>query len=332
MGSIEKEGAMKKFLRWSYVLAAAFAGWTACWAQNYPARPIRVIVPFPAGESIDATARLIAQRWQLALGQQMVIDNRGGAGGTIGTELVAKATPDGYTISYGNLGPLSIGPNLYRKLGYDLIRDLAPVSQATSLPFVLFGSTVLPPTSIQELVAYAKARPGQLNFGSTGVGSGLHLMGELFKLTAGVDIVHVPFKGVAQAVPEIMSGHLHLAFNTIPAFLPHVKAGRLKAFVITAPKRSPLLPEVPACTEVGLAGLEASAWHGVVAPAGTPRQIVRRLQQTLAQTLADPEVRSQLAAVGAEPVGSTPEEFENFMRSESAKWARVIKAGNVRVE
>jgi tripartite-type tricarboxylate transporter receptor subunit TctC len=262
----------------------------------------------------------------------MVIDNRGGAGGTIGTELAAKAPPDGYTISYGNLGPLSIGPSLYRKLGYDLFTDLAPVSQVASLPFVLFGSTTLPVNTVQELVAYAKARPGQLNFGSTGIGSGLHLMGELFKLAAGVNIVHVPFKGVAQAVPEIMSGRLQLAFNTIPAFLPHVKAGRLKAFVITAPKRSPLLPQVPACTEAGLPGLEASAWHAVVAPARTPKEVVNRLQETLAKTLADPEVKNQLAAVGAEPVASTPAEFAKFMRVESEKWARVIKAGGVIVE
>ena len=301
-------------------------------AQAYPNRPIRMIVPFPAGESIDATARLIAQQWQATLGQQLVIDNRGGAGGTIGTELTAKATPDGYTISYGNLGPLSIGPNLYRKLGYDLFKDLAPVSQATSLPFVLWASPALPVNSVTELVAYAKANPGKLNFGSTGVGSGLHLIGEMFKMVAGVDIVHVPYKGVAQALPEIMAGRLHLAFNTIPAFLPHVKAGRLKAYVITASSRSPLLPQVPACTEVGMPGLDANAWHAVVAPAGTPKDIVRKLQQTLAQTLAQPEMRSQLAAAGAEPVASTPEEFAKFMRAESDKWARVIKTANVKAE
>jgi tripartite-type tricarboxylate transporter receptor subunit TctC len=314
-------------------LIAVLAGFCqAAAAEGYPTKPIRVIVPFPAGESIDATARLIARPWMAMLGQQMVIDNRGGAGGTIGTELAAKAPPDGYTISYGNLGPLSIGPSLYQKLGYDLFKDLAPVSQAASLPFVLFGSTTLPVNTVQELVAYAKGRPGQLNFGSTGVGSGLHLMGELFKLTAGVNIVHVPFKGVAQAVPEIMSGRLQLAFNTIPAFLPHVKAGRLKAFVITAQKRSPLLPQVPACTEAGLAGLEASAWHAVVAPARTPKEVVNRLQQTLAKTLADPEVKSQLVAVGAEPVASTPAEFAKFMRAEFEKWAKVVKAGGVSVE
>jgi tripartite-type tricarboxylate transporter receptor subunit TctC len=298
----------------------------------YPTKPIRLIVPFPAGESIDVTARMIAQPWQAVLGQQIVVDNRGGAGGTIGTELTAKATPDGYTISYGNLGPLSIGPNLYRKLGYDLFKDLAPVSQATNLPFVLWASPTLPVNSATELVAYAKARPGQLNFGSTGVGSGLHLMGELFKMVAGVDMVHVPYKGVAQALPEMAAGRLHLAFNTIPAFLPHVRAGRLKAYVITARSRSPLLPEVPACTEAGLPALEGSAWHAVVAPAGTPKEIVAVLQQSFAKTLALPDLRARLVENGAEGVGSTPQEFAKFLRAESDKWARVIKAGNVKAE
>ncbi len=318
-----------KLAGWCLAFAMAVAGHAAF---GFPTKPIRLIVPFPAGESIDVTARMISQPWQAELGQQIVVDNRGGAGGTIGTELVAKSSPDGYTISYGNLGPLSIGPNLYRKLGYDLFRDLAPVSQATNLPFVLWASPALPVNSISELVTYAKARPGQLNFGSTGVGSGLHLMGELFKMVAGVDIVHVPYKGVAQALPEIFARRLHLAFNTIPAFLPHVKAGRLKAFVITAPARSPLLPAVPTYTEAGMPGLDASAWHAVVAPAGTPKEIVRKLQQTFAKTLALPEVRARLADNGAEGVGSTPEEFAKFLRAESEKWARVIKAGGVKAE
>ena len=301
-------------------------------ALGYPTKPIRLIVPFPAGESIDVTARMIAQPWQAELGQQIVVDNRGGAGGTIGTALTARATPDGYTISYGNLGPLSIGPNLYRTPGYDLFKDLAPVSQATNLPFVLWASPMLPVNSVTELVGYAKARPGQLNFGSTGVGSGLHLIGELFKMVAGVDIVHVPYKGVAQALPEIMAGRLQLAFNTIPAFLPHVKAGRLKAYVITAPNRSPLLPNVPTYAEAGLSGLDASAWHAVVAPAGTPKEVVHKLQQTFARTLAATEMRSRLADNGAEGVASTPEEFAKFLRAESDKWARVIKTAGVKAE
>jgi tripartite-type tricarboxylate transporter receptor subunit TctC len=300
--------------------------------QAYPSKPIRLVVPFPAGESIDAVSRMIAQPWQTALGQQIVVDNRGGAGGTIGTEIVAKANPDGYTISYGNLGPLSIGPNLYKKLGYDLFKDLAPVSQAASLPFVLFASPSLSANSVAELIAYAKAHPGELNFGSTGVGSGLHLIGELFKMNAGIDIVHVPYKGVAQALPEIMAGRLQLAFNTIPAFLPHVKAGRLKALVITAGKRSPLLPQVPACTEVGLPGIESSAWHAVVAPARTPKEIIRKLHQTLAATLAAPALREQLAAQGAEPVASSPEAFAKFLRVEYEKWGKVVKASGARAD
>jgi tripartite-type tricarboxylate transporter receptor subunit TctC len=315
-----------KFAAWCLGFMIASAWHTAF---GYPTKPIRLIVPFPAGESIDVTARLIAQTWQAELGQQIVVDNRGGAGGTIGTELVAKASADGYTVSYGNLGPLSIGPNLYKRLGYDLFRDLAPVAQATNLPLVLWASPALPVASVTELVAYAKARPGQLNFGSTGVGSGLHLMGELFRMVAGVDMVHVPYKGVAQALPEIAAGRLHLAFNTIPAFLPHVRAGRLKAYVITARNRSPLLPDVPACTEVGLPGIEASAWHAVVAPAGTPKEIVSKLQQTLAKTLVLPEVRTRLADSGAEPVGSTPEAFAKFLREDVARWAPLVKASGV---
>jgi len=195
---------------------------------------------------VDATARLVGQSWSAALGAQIVVDNRGGAGGTIGSEAVAKSAPDGYTLLWGNVGPLAIGPGLYKKLGYDVAKDFEPVSLVATLPFVLFASPVLPANSVTELVAYAKAHPGEINFGSTGVGSGLHLIAELFKSVAGIQIVHVPYKGVAQALPEMMSGKVQIAFNTIPAFLPHVKVGRLKALVITAPARSPLLPEVPA--------------------------------------------------------------------------------------
>src|SRR5256884_3562992 len=224
----------------------------AAQGQSSPAKPIRLVVPFPAGESVDATARLVGQSWSEALGQQILVDNRGGAGGTIGSQAVAKSAPDGYPLLWANVGPLAIGPGLYKKLGYDVARDFEPVSLVATLPFVLFASPLLPANSVTELVAYAKAHPGEINFGSTGVGSGLHLIAELFKSVAGIQIVHVPYKGVAQALPEIMSGKVQIAFNTIPAFLPHVRAGRLKALVITAPARSPLLPEVPATPEVGL--------------------------------------------------------------------------------
>ena len=304
---------------------------TGAFAQ-YPAKPIRLVVPFPAGESVDATARLVGQSWSAALGQQILVDNRGGAGGTIGSEAVARSAPDGYTLLWGNVGPLAIGPGLYKKLGYDVAKDFEPVSLVATLPFVLFASPVLPANSVIELVAYAKAHPGEINFGSTGVGSGLHLIAELFKSVAGIEIVHVPYKGVAQALPEMMSGKVQIAFNTIPAFLPHVKAGRLKALAITAASRSPLLPEVPAMPEVGLAEVQGGSWHAVVAPAGTPREIVGKLNRTLIATIAVPELRSQLLNQGAQPVGSSPDELRKFMQAEGEKWGRVIRSSGARAD
>ena len=321
---------MKRGMTFS-IAAALFALCHGAFAQ-YPVKPIRLVVPFPAGESVDATARLVSQSWSAALGQQIVIDNRGGAGGTIGSEAVAKSAPDGYTLLWGNVGPLAIGPSLYKNLGYDVARDFSPVSLVAKLPFVLFTSPKLPVNSLVELLAYARAHPGELNFGSTGVGSGLHLIGELFKNEAGIEIVHVPYKGVAQALPEMMSGKVQMAFNTIPAFLPHVKAGRLKALVITAPERSPLLPDVPTTAEVGLPGVQGSSWHAVVAPAGTPRSIVDTLNLTLVETIARPEVRGALVAQGAQPVGSSPEDLKSLMRDEARKWAAVIRASGARVE
>jgi tripartite-type tricarboxylate transporter receptor subunit TctC len=299
---------------------------------QYPSKPVRLIVPFPAGESVDATARLVGQSWSAALGQQIVVDNRGGAGGTIGSEAVAKSAPDGYTILWGNSGPLAIGPGLYKKLGYDVTKDFAPVSLVATLPFVLFASPQLPVNSAVELLAYARAHPGEINFGSTGVGSGLHLIAELFKTEAGLQIVHVPYKGVAQALPEIMSGKVQIAFNTIPAFLPHVKAGRLKALLITASLRSPLLPDVPTTAEIGLPGVVGTGWHAVVAPAGTPRAVVDKLNITLVETIAQPEMRSALIAQGAQPVGGSPEELRTFMREEGKKWAEVIRASGARAD
>jgi tripartite-type tricarboxylate transporter receptor subunit TctC len=312
----------------SFLLLALVQG---AFAQ-YPAKPIRMIVPFPAGESVDATARLVGQSWSAALGQQIVVDNRGGAGGTIGSEAVAKSAPDGYTLLWGNVGPLAIGPGLYKKLGYDVAKDFAPVSLVATLPFVLFSSPALPVNSAVELLAYARAHPGEINFGSTGVGSGLHLIAELFKSEAGVQMVHVPYKGVAQALPEMMSGKVQIAFNTIPAFLPHVKAGRLKALVITATSRSPLLPDVPTTPEIGLPGVLGASWHAVVAPAGTPHAVVDKLNITLVETIALPEVRNALIAQGASPAGGSPEELRSFLQEEARKWAGVIRSSGARAE
>ena len=299
---------------------------------QYPSKPVRLVVPFPAGESVDATARLVGQSWSGTLGVQIVVDNRGGAGGTIGSEAVAKSAPDGYTLLWGNVGPLAIGPGLYKKLGYDVAKDFEPVSLVATLPFVLFASPMLSANSVGELVAYAKAHPGEINFGSTGIGSGLHLIAELFKSVAGIQIVHVPYKGVAQALPEMMSGKVQIAFNTIPAFLPHVKAGRLKALAITAASRSPLLPDVPTMPEAGLAAVQGGSWHAVVAPAGTPREVIGKLNQTLVASITAPELRAQLLNQGAQPVGGSPEELRAFMRAEGEKWGRVIQTSGARAD
>ncbi len=299
-------------------------------SATYPNHPIRLIVPFPAGESVDSIARLVAQSWSANLGQQIVVENRGGAGGTIGTEAVAKASPDGYTLLWGNVGPLAIGPSLYKKLGYDVTKDFIPISQVVNLPFVLFASQALPANALSEVTAYAKAHPGEVNFGSTGIGSGLHLIGEMYKSQAGIDIVHVPYKGVAQALPEMMSGRIQLAFNTIPAFLPHVKSGKLKVIVITANNRSPLLPQTPTSAEAGMPGLIGSSWHAVLAPAGTPNDIVRKLYQSLLVSFSSRDLRDQVINQGAEPVLSSPEDFAKFMTAERVKWRTVIEASGAR--
>ncbi len=314
-------------------LAAWLLAHAVAFGQAFPNRPIRMVVPFAAGGSIDIVARTIAQQWVNQLGQQIVIDNRGGAGGTIGTQLVAQAAADGHTILYGNAGPLSIGPQLYSKLAYDLFKDLAPVTQATSSPFILFAAAAVPANSVSELIIYARERPGQLNYASSGVGSGLHLMGELFKSVTGVDIVHVPFKGLSQAIPEFASGRVHLAVSTVAGMASHVKAGRMKGIVSSGTRRSPQLPDVPTCLEAGIPGFCASSWHAIVAPAGTPKPVVLKLQQTFATTVQNPELRDQLMTrEDMEPVGRSPEELAAFLRTESAKWAKIIKAVGLKVE
>lgn len=315
------------------VCAALVLAANSASGQAYPDRPIRMVVPFPAGGSIDTVARTIAQQWVNNLGQQIVIDNRGGAGGTLGTRLVAQAPADGYTILYGNAGPLSIGPHLNSRLGYDLFKDLAPVTQATSSPFILFAIAAIPPNSVSELVAYAKQRPGELNFASSGIGSGLHLMGELFKSATGVNIVHVPFKGLSQAIPEFASGRVQLAVSTVAGMAPYVRAGLMKGIVSSGRRRSPQLPDVPTCVEAGIPAFCASSWHAIVAPAGTPKRVVTKLQQTFAATVQNPGLRTQLMTrEDMEPVGSTPEELAGFLRTEFDKWGKIVKAVGLKGE
>jgi tripartite-type tricarboxylate transporter receptor subunit TctC len=300
--------------------------------QVYPERPIRMVIPYPPGGAIDTVARRIVQEWVGKLGQQIVMDNRGGAGGTIGTELVAKATPGGYTILYGNIGPLSIGPHIYRKLGYDVFKDLAPVTLATSSPFVLFSSTTLPVTSVKELIAYAKARPGQLNYASSGVASGLHLTAELFAREASLQIVHVPFKGIGVAIPEIAAGRVHILTYPYSGAAPHVRAGRLRPLMSGGTRRSPQYPEVPTAIEEGMPGFHSTAWHAVVAPAGTPRPVVLKLQQTFRAAIASPELRKIMAVDDVELVGSSPAELAEFLRTENDKWGKVIRSAGISVD
>jgi len=324
---------MLRLLSFCLLPFAFCLGMTTVAAQSFPSRPIRMVIPFPAGGSIDIVARAVSQRWSAQLGQQIVIDNRGGAGGALGTQLVVHAAPDGYTLLYGNAGPLAIGPHLTPGIGYDIFKDFAPVSQTTAAPFMIFASATLPVNNAQELIAYAKERPGQLNYASSGIGSGLHLMGELFKSVTRTNIVHVPFKGMGQAAPEIASGRVQLAVSTVPGVLPHVKAGRMKGIVSSGNRRSPQLPAVQTCKEAGVPGFCSMSFHALVAPAGTPKPVIARLYQTLAKSLSDPELRDQLMkGEDSEAIGGTPEELAKLLRSESAKWEKIIKTLGVKGE
>lgn len=300
--------------------------------QAYPNKPIRLVEPQAAGSSVDVVARMIAERLTGILGQQVIVDNRAGASGLIGSELVAKAPRDGYTLLVGNVGPITILPSLYKKMPYDPLKDFAPVSQETALPFVLFVSASLPVNSVKELVALAKAQPGKLNYGSGGVGGGLHLVGEMFAHIAGVNIVHVPYKEINQLVPEMFTGRVQMTFYTIPNFLPHVKAGRMKVLVIASRKRFPLLPQVPTSVEVGMPDLIASSWHGILAPAGTSPAVIRKLNQAIVKALAAPDLRENLVNQGAEVVGSSPEQFARFLREDLERWRKVITDAGVKAE
>ena len=316
---------MKRFALSSAFVLSLLVSVTAP-AQHFPSRPIRMVVPFEPGGSMDAVGRSLVETWRGTLKQQIVIDNRGGAGGTLGTAIVARATPDGHTVLYANLGPLSIGPSLYRKLGYDLFADLAPVSQVGSSPIVMFVLTSLPVQSVKDFVSYAKAKPGQLNYASSGVGSGLHLTGELFKSVAGIGMVHVPYKGIGQAAADIASGRIQVLLNTYAGTIVHVKAGRLRPVITGGARRSTHMPDVPTGAEAGYPGFQSTAWHALVVPAGTPKSAISHLHQTLIAALAVPDLRTRLAGQDVEPVGSTPEELGRFLRAEYEKWGRVIRS------
>jgi tripartite-type tricarboxylate transporter receptor subunit TctC len=300
-------------------------------AQGYPEKPVMMVAPFPAGGSVDLVARAVAQQMSEIWKQPVVIANRPGAGGNIGAETVARAAPDGYTLLMGTTA-LSSSPALYAKLGYDVTRDLAPVSLVVKMSNVLVVHPSLPARSVKELQALAKAKPGVLNSASAGVGSSNHLALVLFNTMARVKITHIPYKGAAPAVTDVVGGHVTMTFVPIAAAVPPVKAGKLRPLGITGTTRSPALPEVPTIDEAGVPGYEATSWNALLAPGATPRNIVLRAHSAVVESLSVPKVRDALVSVGAEPVGNRPEEFARFLRDEMTKWGKVVKAAGIKAE
>jgi tripartite-type tricarboxylate transporter receptor subunit TctC len=300
-------------------------------AGGYPTKPIRLIVPLTAGGPTDLLARIIAVPLADALGQQVIVDNRPGAGGNIGADITAKSPPDGYTLFMGTSGPLSINSTLYPKLPFDPIRDFAPIILAASAPFVVILNPSVAAHNIKELIALAKAKPGQLNYGSV-PGSASHLSTELFKMMAGVNIVHIPYKGAAPATTDVIAGQIQMSFASTPGSVPVVKSGKVRALAVTSAKRILKLPDIPTVAEAALPGYEASVWYGVVAPAHTPRDIVQRLNMEIAKIVATPAHRDRMLAGDFEPTTSTPEQFAAFIKSETAKWGKVVKASGAKPE
>ena len=303
----------------------------AC-AQTYPSKPIRYVVPFPAGGPLDIVARALGQELNKSWGQPVIVDNRPGAGGNIGADFVAKSQPDGYTIVMGAVSTHAINVTLYSKLPYDPIKDFAPITLITSVPNVLVVHPSVPARNVKELIALAKARPGALNFASGSTGSAGHLAGELFKTMAHVDMAHIPYKGAAPAVVDLMAGQVSLMFDNLASALPNIKAGRVRALAVTTLRRSPMLPELPTISEAGLRGFDVATWFGVLAPAGTPPEIVSKFNAEIVRILNTPAMKERLAVLGAEPVGNKPEEFAAFIKAEIPKYARVIKASGARAD
>ena len=318
-------------IRAAAALAASLAA-TAVLAQVYPGKPIRLIVPFAAGGGNDNVARLVGKRLADSLGQPVVIDNRPGAGGVVGAELAAKSAPDGYTLFLGGVGSHAINPNLHAKLPYDPIKDFAPVSLLAQAPLVLVVHPSVPVHDVAEFIAYARAHPGRLNFASNGNGSSSQLAAVLFGSMAGVDMVHVPYKGLAPALTDLLAGEVQLMFSSVVAILPHIKAGKLRALAVTGAKRLAFMPELPTIAESGLPGYEASSWYGILAPAGTPRDIVMKLNAELAKALEQPEVKNSLLAEGAEPAGGSPERFAAHIRAEMERLGKIIRDAKIRLE
>ena len=313
------------------IATTAFGASTAAIAQlDYPAKPIRLVVPFTPGGSTDILARVIGQKLTEAWGKQVIIDNRPGAGGNIGVDLVAKSPADGYTLVMGHIGTFGVNPSLYPKLPYDPIRDFQPITLVALVPNMLSVYPALPAKSVKELVALAKTKPGTINFGSGGNGSAAHLAGEYFKLLTKTEITHIPYRGTSPAVTDLIAGQIQMIITGVPPTLAFAKSGKLRALAVATAKRLPLLPELPTIAEAGVPGYEATQWYGVLVPAGTPKPVVAKLNAEMAKAIQGKDVREKLAADAAEPVGNSPEEFGAFIKKEIARWAPVVKASGAR--
>ncbi len=315
------------------ILAIALAAPAlAAQAQTYPNKPIRLVCPFPPGGAVDIASRATAHTLSQVLGQPVTVDNRPGAGGNIGAEITAKSAPDGYTLLMTTSGIMGINPALYSKISFDSIKDFAPVSMLVSLNNVLVLNPSVPAKSVQEVIALAKAQPGKFTYASSGNGTSIHLSGELFKSMTGVDMLHIPYKGSSPAVTDLLAGQVNMMFDNIPSSLPHIKAGKLRALAVTGSKRSQLLPDLPTIAEAGVPGYDSYVWFGIVAPAGTPPEIIARLNAALVKTAATPEFRDRLTGQGYDVLSSTPEQMAASIRSEIDKWGKIVKASGARVD
>jgi tripartite-type tricarboxylate transporter receptor subunit TctC len=305
---------------------------SSAFAQAYPTRPVKVVVPFPAGGTTDILARHVSQKLGERLGQQFVVDNRAGAGGNIGTEYTAKSEPDGYTIMMGTIGTHSINISLYNKLGYDPVKDFAPLSLIAMVANVLVVHPSVPARNVQEFIALAKSQPGKLNFGTPGNGTSGHLSAELFKTMTGTDLVHVPYRGSGPMLTDLLGGNVQFTFDNLPSALPHIRSGALRALGVTTPKRWPSTPDIPTIAEQGLPDYSATAWFAMYAPIKTPAPIVARLNQEIDAILKTPEMKAQFDQQGAEPVGGSPQVLADLMKSEIEKWAKAVKASGARID
>jgi tripartite-type tricarboxylate transporter receptor subunit TctC len=324
-------------MRRNLALAVIFGAGTTLFAgltpgQNYPAKPIRLVVPQPPGGGNDTIARMIGQKLAVALKQQVAVDNRAGAGGLIGADIAAKAAPDGYTLLLGNVAALAIIPNVQKKMPYDALKDFAPISLIASAPLLVVVHPSLPVNSIKQLIALARAKPGQLNYASNGIGSSTHLATEMFKQMAKCDLVHVPYKGLGPAATDLLSGQVQLMFSSAVAMMPHAKSGRLRAIAMTGAKRSAAIPDIPTVAEAGVPDYESGSWYGILAPAGTPRAIVDLLSQEIAAAVRSPDITDRLVAEAVIPVGGTPAEFASHIQKEFTRIGHVIKSSGARFE